>query len=1163
MIMIGPNRFTFLPAAKAEFMIFPQRRISKLRSIALACSFFAMVVGVTSAEEYSPSIAKKSSDGRLALKGFQIPDGMTGQLVAAEPDVANPVAFHIDEQGRMFVCETFRQEHGVEDNRSHMNWLLDDLALESVEERVAMIKKYLGDEAASYEEEHDRIRMLTDTNGDGTFDKSTVFADGFNSMATGTGAGVLAFNGDVLYACIPELWKLQDSDGDGVADKRKALHEGYGIRVAFRGHDMHGLTLGPDGRIYFSIGDRGYNVKTMEGRVLKRPDTGAVFRCEPDGRNLEVFAYGLRNPQELAFDDFGNLFTGENNSDSGDKARWVYVVEGGDTGWRMYFQYLTDRGPWNREHMWSPYREDDETKATQPAYIVPPIANLGDGPSGLTYYPGVGLPKKYDGHFFMADFRGTAGVSGIRSFANEPAGASFKLVDSKKFLWSTLTTDVDFGYDGGLYISDWVHGWDGVGKGRVYRFLHKDADAAAIANSQRIMKEGFEERSDNELVSLLANVDRRVRLYAQYQLAKRKNAGLVTNLALDTSTDQLSRIHAIWCFGQMLRDGVQSPVITGILQLAKDPDPEIRAQFARLVNDNVGDIRNGFCRTELNRVEIEILRKAMTKLLTDDSPRVQSLAALALGKIGFGNSIEPLVNLLKRNDDKDAVLRHTAVMGLAGIGKQDGAGKLATYASDEDASVRLGVLLAYRRMGDDRIVDFLNDKDPRLVVEAARAINDEPFEAGLPALADLASGKDLDDALVRRALNANFRLGEEKHATAVAAIAADENFDNSIRTEAITLLTKWNDPPQLDRVNGRWWPIKERKLDGIADIVRPHLETLFAGEESVVSSTVELLETHPIREAAASLAKLVRDEKTKSSLRVSALKAAYPMNQDREMLMAAVGSSSPEVRAIARQMFAKADPKGGLKALADVLEDGETLEKQSAIADLVSAKSREADDVLTAQFDKLLKGELPPATRLDIVNAVKARAENSSIAERMNSQLAALESAETGRAKDDPLAAYRVCLEGGDAAKGKTVYESEALSCRRCHMIDGGGGAVGPDLSGIGLEKSREYLLESIVDPNKQIAKGFETLVLVMDSGKIKSGILQEEKEDTLTMMVGEGITFIVEKDEIDERLTGQSGMPVNLIDNLSKSELRDLIEFLGTLKTPSADSETVSTKHE
>jgi quinoprotein glucose dehydrogenase len=191
---------------------------------------------------------------------------------------------------------------------------------------------------------------------------------------------------------------------------------------------MHGLVMGPDGRVYFSIGDRGYNVWTVEGRHLFRPDTGAVFRCELDGSNLEVFAYGLRNPQELAFDDFGNLFTGDNNSDSGDQARWVYVVEGGDTGWRMYYQYLSDRGPWNREKLWHPYHDG------QAAYIVPPIINITNGPSGLAYYPGVGLPDRYKGHFFLCDFRGGPANSGVQSFAVEPNGASFKLVDSHQFL---------------------------------------------------------------------------------------------------------------------------------------------------------------------------------------------------------------------------------------------------------------------------------------------------------------------------------------------------------------------------------------------------------------------------------------------------------------------------------------------------------------------------------------------------------------------------------------------------------------------------------------------------------------------------------------------------------------------------------------------------------
>src|SRR5947209_3616632 len=158
------------------------------------------------------------------------------------------------------------------------------------------------------------------------------------------------------YTCIPDLWLLEDTKGAGRADVKKSLHTGYGVHVSFLGHDMHGLRMGPDGKLYFSIGDRGLHVETA-GKTIDAPDTGSVLRCNPDGSQLEIVATGLRNPQELAFDEFGNLFTCDNNADHGDKARWVYVVEGGDSGWRIGYQHLRSPvalGPWNAEKLWYP-----------------------------------------------------------------------------------------------------------------------------------------------------------------------------------------------------------------------------------------------------------------------------------------------------------------------------------------------------------------------------------------------------------------------------------------------------------------------------------------------------------------------------------------------------------------------------------------------------------------------------------------------------------------------------------------------------------------------------------------------------------------------------------------------------------------------------------------
>ena len=249
-------------------------------------------------------------------------------LFATEPLVANPVAFGFDERGRLFVAETFRLHQGVTDNRQHMNWLDDDLASRTVADRVAMYRKYLGKEFAGYAGTRpDPARRGPRRRRQGR--PAVGLRRRLPRCRRRPRVGRRwRGRGDVYYTCIPDLWRLRDNDGDGKADTRTSLQHGYGVHVAFLGHDLHGLRFGPDGRLYFSIGDRGLNVTTIDGRHLVCLDSGAVLRCEPDGSNLEIFATGLRNPQELAFDEHGNLFTVDNNSDSGDKAGWSTSSKG-------------------------------------------------------------------------------------------------------------------------------------------------------------------------------------------------------------------------------------------------------------------------------------------------------------------------------------------------------------------------------------------------------------------------------------------------------------------------------------------------------------------------------------------------------------------------------------------------------------------------------------------------------------------------------------------------------------------------------------------------------------------------------------------------------------------------------------------------------------------
>ena len=233
--------------------------------------------------------------------------------------------------------------------------------------------------------ESEVVRLVEDKNGDGEADASRVFADGFNTELDGIASGVLARHGKVWFTNIPSLWMLEEQK-DGTVKKNELLR-GFGVRYNFTGHDFHGLALGHDGKIYFSIGDRGAHVKGPDGNVVDVPDEGAVFRSNPDGTELELVHRGLRNPQELVFDEHGNLFTGDNDSDQGDLERLVYVVEGGDSGWRVGYQHAPRGrgGPWIREGLCKPRFEG------RPAYLLPPVCNIEDGPSGLTYYPGTGL----------------------------------------------------------------------------------------------------------------------------------------------------------------------------------------------------------------------------------------------------------------------------------------------------------------------------------------------------------------------------------------------------------------------------------------------------------------------------------------------------------------------------------------------------------------------------------------------------------------------------------------------------------------------------------------------------------------------------------------------------------------------------------------------------
>jgi quinoprotein glucose dehydrogenase len=1081
-----------------------------------------------SPDPYAGRLGKASDDWKKTVQRMQLPKGVTADIWAAEPHVANIVSFAFDAKGRCYVAETFRLNAGVTDNRGHMVWLDDDLAARTVADRIALYRKHLKKNFASYEKDQDRVRLVEDTKGTGHADRATIFAGGFARAEDGIGSGVLARCGNVWYTCIPDLWLLKDTKGTGRADIKKSLHTGYGVHVSFIGHDMHGLRMGPDGKLYFSIGDRGLHVETA-GKTLDAPDTGSVLRCNPDGSELEIVATGLRNPQELAFDEYGNLFTCDNNADGGDSARCVYIVEGGDSGWRIGYQYMPSLGPWNSEKLWH----------TQPSntasYLIPPIAHIANGPSGLTYHPGVSLiPEKYRQHFFLCDFRGGGAQSGVHSFALKPKGAGFELVDREKFAWGLLATDCDFGPDGGFYISDWVDGWGLTGKGRIFKLADPSrAKDAEVAEVKRLLAEGFAQRAPEELVQLLGHKDMRVRQEAQFALADRTEIAVLERVAKGGTG--LARLHAIWGLGQIGHK--EARALAPLLKLIADRDAEVRSQALKVLAS---------ARPDPNMWD------AVLAALADREPRVRYFAALAAGRHQGLKTVVAVCTMLRANADADPYLRHAGVMALANMG---GMG-VRPAAEDPSPSVRLAALLAMRRVGDVEITRFLKDSDPQLVLEAARAIYDVPIKAALPQLAALtrpgsgvkALPSAVNEPVLLRALAAHQRLGTRADALALAQVAASKEYSEKLRTEALKLLGSWENPPGRDRIVGLWRPMAQRSGADVAEAIRPALAGIMTGPNQVRGEGARLAAKYGIKEVGPVLRELVADGKRPAATRVASLKALAALKDAQLDAVAASALADKDADARLRHearriLLAKEDPEDAAKGLAKLLqENGSVVERQGALELLAGVNAPSADRVLEQWLDRLLQHAAPPELELDILEAARKR-----VHPLLKRKVADYEKS---RPHDQSVAAYREALAGGDAEAGRAIFFDKAeLSCLRCHKVGGIGGEVGPDLTGIAAKQKRDYLLESIVDPNKQIAKGYESVVLVLTDGQTKTGILKSEDANEVRLMTAEGQLIAVSKDRIDERQRGPSAMPADLAQKMTRTELRDLVEFLASLK--------------
>ena len=161
-----------------------------------------------------------------------------------------------------------------------------------------------------------------------------------------------------------------------------------------------------------------------------------------------------------------------------------------------------------------------------------------------------------------------------------------------------------------------------------------------------------------------------------------------------------------------------------------------------------------------------------------------------------------------------------------------------------------------------------------------------------------------------------------------------------------------------------------------------------------------------------------------------------------------------------------------------------------------------ADRALSRWLNRLGTKDVPPEIELDLIEAAGRKKDPEIVRQ--------LRRIDEARPHDDPLSAYRETLVGGNAESGWKIFSEKAeVECIRCHKARDRGGEVGPDLNGIGSRHDRRYLLESIVTPDRQIAKGFETLVVAAADGQVHTGIVKEDTPDHIRLIMPDG-KFVV-----------------------------------------------------
>ncbi|MBT3666926.1 MAG: c-type cytochrome [Opitutae bacterium] len=1075
-----------------------------------------------------PDLSNKSSP----FRGKILHSGYEGYTWVTYPHVENSASLDVDPNGRIFVAEANRFKFGVQDLRSASYMVARDFQSRTLEDRQKLYEDFSNEIPMSwYTEVPDRLIRLEDKDGNGVADRRTIFSADFNETLDGISFSVLAERDAVYFTCIPALRRLTDINDDGIADSNEKIVSGFGVRISFTGHDLHGIIRGPDGRLYFSVGDRGYHVTDSTGQVHAAAGRGAIFRCDSNGSGFEVVAHGLRNPQEIAFDQFGNLFTFDNTGDIGDKARIVYVLENSDSGWDMSHQsahqYVKDldwgdfhikKSVWVGEKMFETFSEE------QPQWVYPPVGYLGHGPSGVAWVTGETLPKDLRESFLVTNYRGSVSRCEVIVARMKEKGAGFSLRDQKILLNNVGIADVAQGYDGNLYFADFGGGWSVNKNGsiQVIRPSDKKLQDQGKALAQ-LMADGFEHRSLVELVGFLEHSDQRVRQSSQFAMVHKGEDAIpkFKSILEDKKYSVYSKLHSIWGLGQLARKGHSELVSPIIDSLFDHKDDEIRANAAKVVgNAGLGQFVD-----------------SLINLLNDSSPRVVSMAAISLGRVGEKSDptlVSALLSSVEQNKggDFDPVLRHSFISALDRLATPE---QIISLSKSESEEQRLSAVILLRRTANSALMTFLEDESRQVRMEAVRAIYDTIALDGLAGTKlALCDPSEYPFYIQYRIVAANFRMGTDASAKRLLAFCSNIKIDKEIRSFALHGLLRWGMKLDTDPVLGyyRPMPVISSSMSNLTQILGEDLRDFLLEESdpSLLSLATNLAQKAGLSIDAEILRNQIIDKNLDPQVRVANLRsmAELELVEDNELLIKLLADESEEVRASAFEFCLNRNLPDMDKLYMKAIEKDSHLVARKIIEKMVEQNP----DAMISLWEKR-ELELRPELWLDLYLSLSQNdhAESKKVAATY--------------AAGDPGRVHALSMYGGDRLRGDKVFKNQG-ACMQCHQIDKEGGLQGPPLSLVGDRLKSDKLLESLVNPSAEISPGYGLSSITTQAGITLVGRIAEKAEDNSSMLLisPDGKETELKQSEVLSVSPPVSAMPPLGL-TLSPVDLRDLIAFL------------------